>query len=53
MEQGEGSLSEAELIFFHLIEDEKLFNTVKFRRALVQQKARRVADTERKAGSQI
>lgn len=50
MEQGEGNLNEAEWIFFNLLDDDKLFNSNKFKKALVQQKARRAAEEQRKAG---
>lgn len=38
------NLNEAEQIFFHLLDDERLFNSAKFKKALQQQKSRRVDD---------
>lgn len=47
MEQGEGNLTEAEWMFYHLLDDEKLFNSNKFKKAIVQQKTRRAAEHQR------
>jgi hypothetical protein len=47
MELADGNLNEAENIFLHLLDDEKMFNPMKFKKALLQLKSRKADDYNR------